>query len=642
VRSQAELGTEDLNPRVKVPCVRNPAGRGGQVIKCSAASSKRSLEPIGSAVSLKGSAKANGLGRRRAWCGLSAAALFCAAGATTSAFAKDQALAPSTQILDVRVTSGGKPVPGAQVVAIQVENHVRGVTDREGKCQLPLAACEKLMGVVALDARLGLGGSWFRFRTVASRPGTTLEIPLAPAEPHTISVIDHRGNPVRLASIAVSGVATGPDWLQTGVLEAAHLHTDSRGEARVAWIPRDAQAVGVEITDDRWKLDDAQSRRANTLVRVTPLHPVDGRLSMPEGASPEGVSIMGTGSGGVGREHRPSAHVRKNGTFTLYLAAEHSYSLAVVDKKWASDVWTGVILASDNAVPRELNLVAYPAVPVAVRVTRGSQHEPVNGASIIVRNFDRRHGSDGPLRTLYTDRHGRAEFAVGKGKYEVYMASDNWRERRSITVQSDEPVSVDFYSEWADKRTIWGWLIAENRPHKPGPATIVRAWNPATRQLIAHAIVGSEGGFSFTSDTSNFYLFAADPKKLVSGARAVADGDANANVELAPMGSVRGVIVDAAGKGLDGQGIEAVFAGPDFRAWPMVLQSAASDEQGRFQLDLLPSGIPLRICVGTPASARGTPLTNRADNFHVHSSTELTLEPGEVRENVRLVKRPQP
>ncbi|HEV3298609.1 MAG TPA: hypothetical protein VG055_03170 [Planctomycetaceae bacterium] len=579
------------------------------------------------------------LGRRFAAIVGAAALLLVASQVTLSASTRGEAPGPADRTLDVRVTFEGKPVAGAQVVAIEVESQIRAVTDRDGKCQLRLAADGKLASIIALDARLGVGGRSFRFRTVPTQPRTTLEIPLAPAEPHTIRVIDHQGNAVRLASIAVSGIPTKHGWQQTGVLEAAQLHTDSRGEAHVAWIPRGAEAVGVESTDDRWKLDDAHTNRGITTVRATRLHPVDGRLSMPDGMSPEGLSIMGEGRGSTAMGHRPSARVRKNGTFTLYVAAGDAYSLAVVDNKWASDLWSGVILQSDNAPPKELNLVVYPAVPLGVLVTRGPKHEPVNGASVIVFSFDRQRGSNGPLRTLSTNQHGRAEFAVARGQYQVYMATDNWKEHQAITVPSDEPVSVEFYRGWGDKRTFWGWLIAEHRPHRPGPATVVRAWNPAKRQMAAEAAVTPEGAFSFSSDTSEFYLFAVDRKNLLSGARAIVATDANANVELTPMGSVRGVIVDAAGKGLAGQGIEAVFAGPDLHAWPIVLQSATSDDQGRFQLDALPSGISLRICAGTPARARGTAFTNRSDNFRVHTSRELTLEPGEVRENVGLVRR---
>jgi hypothetical protein len=157
-----------------------------------------------------------------------AALLFLVGQATRPAQAKDEPSAPFTATLDVRVTFDNKPVAGAQVVAIDVDNRVRAVTDRDGKAQIRLAPDGKLNCIVALDSKLGLGGRWFGFtRKVPTTPGMLLELSLAPAEPHTIRVVDDEGNPVRLASIAVAGIATEGDWLKTDVLEAANLHTDS-------------------------------------------------------------------------------------------------------------------------------------------------------------------------------------------------------------------------------------------------------------------------------------------------------------------------------------------------------------------------------------------------------------------------------
>ena len=182
----------------------------------------------------------------------------------------------------------------------------------------------------------------------------------------------------------------------------------------------------------------------------------------------------------------------RTGRLRSYVAADHAYSLTVVDRKWASDIWYGVILQSDS-IPRR-NPICSPTRLCRSRWwSRGPKHEPVKGALVIVRSFDRQHGSDGPLRTLSTDQRGRAEFAVARGQYQVYMAMDYWREHQAISVSSDEPVSVEFYRGWGDKRTFWGWLIADHRPHKPGPATVVRAWNPAKRQMAAEAAVTPRG-----------------------------------------------------------------------------------------------------------------------------------------------------
>jgi hypothetical protein len=604
-------------------------------------------------VRLKGSAKSNGLGRRCATHGLCSVTLLCAAGATSIAFANEHARAPSDPTVDVRVTFDGKPVAGAQVVAIDVDNQIRAITDHDGNCRLQLADDGKINRIVALDSKLGIGGRSFGARTVPTPAGTVLELSLAPSRLHTIRVIDEQGKAVRLASISVSSVATEKAaWLQTGVFEAANLHTDSRGEAVVPWMPRDLKSVGIELSDDRWKVDQvdhSQTARGLTTVKVRPLHPVDGRLSMPDETSPEGLLITGNGNGSNGFSHNPSAHVRRDGTFTLYVAADYAYALCLVDAKWASDKWTGVILTSEKAPPKELNFVAYPATPLTVRVTRGPKHEPVADAWVNVRNSDqfswqdahgeRIVGDFGPQRGLYTDKDGRTRFAVGKGKLELFLATGNWREPKSIKVGSDEPVAIDFYRPWADKRTISGRLIFQNRPHKPGPATIVRAWCPAPPKVTAEAPVSPDGRFTLAIDAAEIYLLAVDPKNLLGVSRLVGAAAATADLELTPMGSVSGIVVNSSGKRLGNQGVEVVFAGPDFRMWQIVLQSTTSDEQGHFKLDSLPSGIPLRICAGTPSSARGAAFANRPDNFQVHSSRDLTLEPGEVRENVRLVRR---
>ncbi len=417
----------------------------------------------------------------------------------------------------------------------------------------------------------------------------------------------------------------------------------------------EVKSVGVDLTDDRWKLDEVdRSQTANrlTIVKVRRLHPVDGRLSMWDGTSPEGLLITGTGGGGTagsGFSHNASAHVRRDGTFTLYVAAGYAYALCLVDDKWASDKWTGVILKSEGAAPKELNFVAYPATPLTVRVTRGPKHEPVVDAWVNVHNSEqfswqdahgeRIVGDFGPQRGHYTDKGGQVQFGVGKGKHELFLATGNWREPKTIKVTSSEPVSVDFDRPWADKRTIPGRLIFQNRPHKAGAGTFVRAWNPAPPKVTAEAPASPDGRFTLAIDAAEVYLLAVDPKNLLSGSRLITAKEATADLELTPMGSVSGQVVDSRGEPLIGQGVELVFAGPDFRMWQIVLQSTTSDERGHFKLDSVPAGIPLRVCAGTPASARGAAFAKRPDNFQIHTSRELTLEPGEVRENFRVVKR---
>ena len=186
----------------------------------------------------------------------------------------------------------------------------------------------------------------------------------------------------------------------------------SKARHAFPWIPREAKGISVAITDDRWKLDGYRTERDLTIVQVSRLHPVDGRLTMPDGSSPKGLLIMGSGICGTKLEHRLSGRVRPDGTFTLYVAVDYVYSLCLVDDKWTTDNWTGVIFAKRSPAPQKLNLVAYPAVPLAVLVASGPKQEPVDGAWVMVRSGD---GSSGPQREKYTDKSGsRRNSAWGK------------------------------------------------------------------------------------------------------------------------------------------------------------------------------------------------------------------------------------
>ncbi len=74
----------------------------------------------------------------------------------------------------------------------------------------------------------------------------------------------------------------------------------------------------------------------------------------------------------------------------------------------------------------------------------------------------------------------------------------------------------------------------------------------------------------------------------------------------------------------------------------VVVQSAACDAQGRFKIDLVPAEMRVRVVAGSPAEARGKQFALWPDRFRVDVSQDVYLEPGEIRDNVRLVALPDP
>src|ERR1700722_15272382 len=124
------------------------------------------------------------------WAIRAAAVILVANHATLITWAKDEPAGPADKTPDVRVTFEGKPVAGAQVVAIDRDNLIRTVTDRDGKAQLRLSADGKISGIVVLDPQGGVGGRWSRARMLALASGEVVPISLDPAKPHTFRVVD--------------------------------------------------------------------------------------------------------------------------------------------------------------------------------------------------------------------------------------------------------------------------------------------------------------------------------------------------------------------------------------------------------------------------------------------------------------------
>ena len=56
----------------------------------------------------------------------------------------------------------------------------------------------------------------------------------------------------------------------------------------------------------------------------------------------------------------------------MMVPAGHSYAIDILDTQWACDPWTGDLLTDRNSREVQVELALYPATPLVVRVTRGS------------------------------------------------------------------------------------------------------------------------------------------------------------------------------------------------------------------------------------------------------------------------------
>ena len=554
----------------------------------------------------------------------------------------------------VSVTFQGKPLAGATVVACATSNfRATAQTDGHGQARLRLPAGETLRNVVAWHPSHGAGGKMFGLENEKPPAHGPLAISIVPAQPYTIRVVAGHGQPVPDLNLAVT--CNVKSWIVTADVDAAHLQTNARGEALVSWMPRDPKYVNVFNLDPHWKLDRTNNEKGQTVVTVLRKYPVSGRLVLPPGVDAEGILVAGSGSGplvgaGLFNIDPATTRARRDGRFTLWVVPNHGYSVEMVDSVWASTPWTGLILADATATPAEIRLSARPATKLSLHVTRGPQHKPVAGAWIFMqplRSFTwtdasghRQNDGGGATYGGETDEHGTVEFPVGPGRWNVSMISGKWIEQRRVNVSSDQPVTVAIDRPWNDKRTISGRLTLGGKPHRRGPATVVRAWSPQRPEISGAGVVEPDGRFTVGIDADDTFVSAVDSRERLSTAASVGPAQSTLDLDLLPMGSASGIVVDEQGKPLSGRPVELLFKDPGFMDM-IVVDSTLCDEKDRFQLDAVPSQLPLSICSGEPASARSPRFGRRTNDFHIDAHTDLYLDMKENRADVRLTVEPR-
>jgi hypothetical protein len=547
---------------------------------------------------------------------------------------------------EVVVLAGGRPVERAEVVASGQSFRVRGATDPHGKLSLRLPVTDRLAEVSAWHRRSGVRG----VRDLDQRPPQDrTELSLLPPGPLWIRAVAPEGHPVPGLELGLSFLTENRDWAVVHPIEAARVRTGDDGTAIAPWAPREKLlAVDPREFSTDWKIDGTDLEQTGDRVRdrVVTIHlrrlrPVEGRLVMPAGASPEGLLITGFGFGPKNNGDIPYARARADGSFTLRVPSDHGYMLGVADTEWASEPWTGTILGKDADKPADVKISVSRATPVTVRVTRGPDHSPVADAWVEVGNrvdFDwvdsggkKRSGQAGMRSWMRTDASGLVRAGAGRGHFNVRMASTDWDEERTIDISSDRPVEVAFHRPWAGKRQVAGRLLSDGKPFRPSSSLVARAWTPHDRFFPKEfkPEVNPDGTFKAVFDAESLSLFFSDTDQRQSGFATIGLKESSVAVNMVAMAADGGTVRDPEGRPLTGQplGLYLNTAGLE------PVATVRSDESGRFRFPAVPARVPLQLQV---AERTGRP------EFFVAGGDRL-FEPGEVRENDTLdVRRIQP
>jgi hypothetical protein len=559
----------------------------------------------------------------------------------------DVQLAPAERHV-VTVLADGKPVTGAHVVAIgEVVYRVSGQTGADGKAELLVPSQERLNELVAWHPNLGVAG----VRRLAERPKQTAsEFTLLRPAPLTIRVVDLAGKPLANLPISAHVPTDAAEWIMTGYVDAAHARTDDNGEVVLPWVPAEGlRYLEVDVLAPHFKVDETsrdQLDKRLAVVQVRREIPVEGRLIMPEGASAAGILITGFGFGPTNSGDIPVVRARADGSFTLYACSDHGYAIGVSDTEWASDVWSGLILASDTAKPADVTLKFYRATPTTIRVTRGPDRLPVAEAWIYTRTEhsfawtdakgEKRNAGGGPRAWLRTNAEGVAQIGFGRGEYEVRIQAGTWNEARKIQVSTEEPMQVDLHREWLADRTLVGRLSHRGERYRPSANAEVKVWSSdeSSQSELLTPKPREDGTIEFSLDVREISMLVTDLEHGLSGfARIKPTGD-TFELEMVPMAEFAGAVVDAdTGMSLGRVRLRLSVNDALTRSGEVwAANEVLTDDNGRFHFDSVPAAVPLSLRVDDPKSSN-----NRSLLFE-----DKLFSPGEVRTDERLLVRSGP
>ena len=404
------------------------------------------------------------------------------------------------------------------------------MTTADGTARVLLPANDKLRSVVAWHPKLGGAGNR-DFKQDLTEDAFRLS--LLRSSPHVIRVVDVEGRPIRALPVAAGARNADGGWIVTRNIDAAGLVTDDHGEAIGSWFPRDTTYVDVHLKHPEWKVDETEvDKNGNHLTVVHVRHkvrPVTGQLQMPTGQNAEGILIHSFGFGTKGRGDIPTARAAADGSFSFMATTDHGYALQIADSQWASDGWTGLILADETSAPAEISMKVYPAIPVEVHVARGPEHTPVADAWIATnmtgtftwqnaKGEKRNASSGGHAYWLRTDEHGVTRVAAAKGTLEVRLSSGEWDKTKEINTSGNGPLVVDFYRPWASKRKIVGRLTLNDVPYQPSPtAKIIAASGrePFVPEPL-EATLHEDGSFEVEGDCENMSVLVMDSSERMS------------------------------------------------------------------------------------------------------------------------------
>jgi RNA polymerase sigma factor (sigma-70 family) len=571
-------------------------------------------------------------------------------------------LRPAHDVTVTVVDQNGAPVSDAAVFALDVFVPVAEArTDARGLAVLRVPAETWTQWIVG--AKPGIGFDYFENYRIWTAfpwnpPPRSARLVLNGVRTVRVRAVDSAGRPV-------PGVEMYPVQIQKkGKLRSVNLsplsidpRTDAKGVATFDWLPADllygtsffAASLSHHLLE--WPTLVVNKPETELTARVLRTTRVSGKVTLPDGSPAAGILVE---ADGVGRTQLPGgsgrARTAADGSYEMLLAAEQSYTIAVVDAEWAAQSKTGVVVRED--VPQSgLDLTLERGAVIHGRVTAGpgsrlSPGRPVmlteRGPAVPPGTF--KHQPPNPVFNVFericdTDEDGRYAFRVAPGGYQLTgpWLRGNQPARDDLTVVAGRDVERDFHLPRDDRpwKTLRVVVRAKDAGGPPIAGAVMVLQTIEVREPPAQGSADDQGRFELPRLPGKLIIYARSPAGDYAGC-AVIGGDHDGEVTLVaqPAATARGRVVDEDGKpwasvdvyyvvevGLPAVGRD----GP-----PGAGQSVTTDDDGRFTAPGLPVGATCRFWTYAPG-ARDDP----SRRIEIEDTGPLEVPP-------LVIRRPRP
>jgi beta-lactamase regulating signal transducer with metallopeptidase domain/protocatechuate 3,4-dioxygenase beta subunit len=528
-------------------------------------------------------------------------------------------LKPSRSVTVTVNDPAGKPIPDASVEVIaDYGSAAVGATDPQGRVTLRYPDGPKVQWIVALKS--GAGFDYFEnYRSWPSEGSAvvteSLSLVLSGARTARIKAVDSKGKPIAGAEF-YAWIIKKRSKLADANLGGGRLvraRTDRDGVATFDWLPTDAaQDLTFMLIPGEYHVperaiftpDYQPPVRTMQLTRNVTLR---GKVLGPDGRPAAGILVEAGGVGKSFMDEFDANHARTgpDGTYSITVAPDHSYIVAVVDQSWAARSQTGIVVRREGEIRDVPDLTLIKGTLVRGRVTLGPDNEPLAGSGIgmteqgdpLPRDFPETSGGRERLyRRALTDADGRYAFRLPPGEY--VLGGPGVHERGALTVDAQEEIVRDFHLEslaGVTYRHLRGQVHDLTTGQRVAVANaLVTAFGQAGREIDGRADASGRFDLSFFYDPE--FLYARNPEGTRAALLAVKAGEGLALVHLAPASRVSGRLTDPKGKPQAGWTVWL-----NMRGWEesgtmfRFSRQTATDEQGRYSFEGLIVGTKCRL-----------------------------------------------